>query len=521
MKTILLPVALFIISLHSNYAQETSATAFGTENLNWYNADPKEDQILGASISKSYKKLLQNKQPKKTVVVAVIDSGTDITHEDLQGMIWSNKDEIPNNNIDDDKNGYIDDVHGWNFIGNAKGENIDYENFEYTRIYKAGPKAKDYKAARKMYEEEFEKRTKEKENLDRFAEKYNYAKLIIKSKTGVEVRGVEDLNGIASTDEATSQAVSFLLRVYSQKFTEKSLSDIRKRNSEHFDSYLNLSFNPRDIAGDNPEDINDKNYGSPDVTGPRANHGTGVAGIIAGVRDNNIGIDGIASNVKLMILRSTPNGDERDKDVALAIKYAVENGADIINMSFGKAFSPQKNFVDDAIKLAEKSNVLVIHAAGNEGDNIDKRPRYPSDIYNNNYEASNFINVGASGKKEDETVACFFSNYGAKHVDIFAPGQDIVATDVNNSYSMSSGTSDAAPVVAGVAALVLSYYPELTPPQLISILIDSSTRLKDENVLKPGLDNDGKEKVSFAELCKSGGIVNAYEAIKLAESRKP
>lgn len=520
MKTFISSIALLAVTFSTINAQETSVSVFKPTDLNWYNADLKDNQIMGASVNKTYKELLVNKIAKKTVIVAIIDSGVDINHEDLKGKIWRNEDEIPNNNIDDDQNGYIDDLYGWNFIGNAKGENINYENFEYTRVYRSGVDANDYKSAKKLYEEELNKRTNERENLTRFSEKYANARALVKEKTGIEVTKGDDLTPLTPSDAALSDAVTFLKRIYDNGFSEKSLERTKKRNTEFLDSYLNVNFNPRELTGDNPNDINDHHYGNADVIGPRANHGTGLAGIIAGIRNNGVGIDGIATNVKLMILRTTPNGDERDKDVALAIRYAVENGADIINMSFGKAFSPQKNFIDDAIKLAEKKNVLLIHAAGNDGENIDEFVHYPSDRYNDKSDATNFLNVGATGKTVDNSLACIFSNYGQKHVDIFAPGEDIVTTDEKNTYSIHSGTSEAAPVVTGIAAIILSYYPELAPQQLIAVLLDSATNLKKQKVLIPDLKNEKREQVTFGELSKSGGIVNAFEAIKLAESIK-
>ena len=520
MKTSIPAMVLCAMAFNAAYAQETSISAFKPTEVNWYNADLKDNQVMGASVDKTYKELLANNKAKKTVIVAIIDSGVDINHEDLKGKIWRNEKEIPNNNIDDDHNGYVDDLYGWNFLGNAKGENIDYENYEYTRIYKAGRGAKDYAAAKKLYEAELEKRTAEKANLVRFSERYNTAKNLIREKAGTDVKKADDLTFITAADVGIPEAVAFLKRVYANGFSEQSLEQMVKRNADFFDYYLNVDFNPRAIAGDNPEDITDNHYGNPDVTGPRADHGTGVAGIVAAVRGNGLGIDGVATDVKLMILRSTPNGDERDKDVALAIRYAVDNGADIINMSFGKAFSPQRSLVDAAIKLAEQKNVLLVHAAGNEGVSIDDSMRYPSDAYSDGTEAGNFINVGANTMKADNTVACVFSNYGEKHVDLFAPGDDIVATDEKNTYSQHSGTSEAAPVVAGVAALVLSYYPELTPKQLIAILLDSATNLKAQKVLQPDLKKEQREEVTFGELSKSGGVVNAYEAMKLAAGKR-
>lgn len=517
MKNIFTSLIVFIASITLSFSQEKTTANFGPKELNWYNLDPNTDKLMGASVNKAYKELLINKTVKKTIIIAIIDGGVDINHEDLKGKIWINEKEIPNNKIDDDKNGYVDDINGWNFIGNTKGENINYENLEYTRVYKTGPQDKDYERAKKLYDQELANRIKEKESIAKFEEKYNAAKAVIKEYTGVDVKRLDDLKNVTSENTMVTDAATFLKGRYNAGFTESSLARRKKRNSDFLDKYLNTNFNPREIIGDNPNDINDNNYGNPDVIGPRASHGTCLAGIIAATRNNGIGIDGVATNVKIMVLRTTPNGDERDKDVALAIKYAVDNGAQIINMSFGKAFSPQQAFVENAIKLAEQKNVLLIHAAGNEGENIDLYTHYPSDIYSDKTEPNNFINIGASGKEDNKSIASIFSNYGQLHVDIFAPGEDIIATDTNNTYSMHSGTSEAAPVVTGIAALILSYYPELTPKELITILLESSTNLKKQKVQIPDLKNDERETVKFGDLSKSGGIVNAYEALKAAD----
>jgi subtilisin family serine protease len=520
MKSIITTIALLIVSITTSFSQKNPLSVFKAEDINWLNADMNDNQIMGASVNKTYQKLLVNKKPKKTIIVALIDGGVDINHQDLQGKIWVNTAEIPGNNIDDDQNGYIDDMYGWNFIGNAKGENIQDENLEYTRVYESGVNSKDYEKAKILYTTELSKRTKEKENLTKFREKYTGSKQTIKEKTGIDVNKKEDLSTIISTDADVLEAAAFLKQKYENGFSEKSFLRREKRNAEYLEKYLNVNFNPREIIGDDPNNISDNHYGNPDVIGSRASHGTCLAGIIAAIRNNGIGIDGIATDVKIMVLRTTPNGDERDKDVALAIKYAVENGANIINMSFGKAISPQKNFVDEAIKFAEKKNVLIIHAAGNEGENIDKFTHYPSDTYLDEQEATNFINIGASGKQNTETIAAIFSNYGKNHVDIFAPGEDIISTDTNNTYSIHSGTSEAAPVVTGVAALILSYYPDLTPQELIAILLESATNITKKTVQIPDLENETRELVKFGDLCKSGGIINAFEAMKKAEKFK-
>lgn len=509
-----------LLAAHFLFAQVYSTGELDQNYLNWYNRDKTHDDVHGTSVDKTYRELLLNKQPKKTIIVAVIDSGIDIYHDDLKEKIWVNEDEIPNNSIDDDKNGYVDDIHGWNFIGNEKGENIRYENLEYTRIYKSSSSYPDYEKAKELYEVEISKKRKEKENILKFEDAYYSAKNTIKELTGIEISSITDLNKISSGDDRVLRARDFLTSRYKQGFTEKGLLNLKTYNNEYLDYFLNIDFNPRTIVGDDPEDINDNQYGNPDVVGPRADHGTSVAGVIAAVRDNGIGINGIVSHVKIMCLRSTPRGDERDKDVALAIRYAVDNGASIINMSFGKQFSPQKIFVDEAVKYAEQKNVLLVHGSGNDGKNIDETPSYPSDSFIDGKEATNWITVGASGMEDDEKLAAIFSNYGEKHVDVFAPGVNVVSLDSSNTYNVHDGTSLAAPVVSGIAALILSYYPHLDTPALIQILLNSSYKPDKQKVLIPDLFNSKRKKVKFTSLCKSGGIINAYNAMKIAETWK-
>lgn len=522
MKTLKITILLITLSLFAQ-SQEDSIKAFNPVYLNWYNLDLFDDKVLGASVNKAYQELLANKKVKKTIIVAVIDGGVDIYNMDLQGKIWINEREIPNNKIDDDDNGYVDDINGWNFIGNSKGENIDYETFEYTRIYELSGNDENFQKAKQLYEAELAKRMKERNELKKIEEKYNIAKLTIKVQTGIEINQYSDLKKVAfqtSNNYEVSDAYNFLIQMYKKGFSDKSLLAQKTRNYEFLEKYLNVDFNPRAIIGDNPNEINSYIYGNFDVKGPKANHGTSVAGVIAGIRGNSVGVDGIATNVKIMVLRTTPSGDERDKDVALAIKYAVENGADIINMSFGKQLSPQKHFVDDAIKLAERKNVLIIHACGNNGLNIDTNETFPSDYYLDKSEATNFLNVASSGIKKGKEIASKFSNYGQNHVDVFAPGENIISLDTSNTFSIHSGTSLSAPVVTGIAALILSYYPQLTPQELINILMESSLKFNKQRVLIPDLINKKRGKVKFSTLSKSGGIVNAYKAIQIAETYK-
>jgi subtilisin family serine protease len=518
-KIMILFLSLFAI-LQPSFTQEKSTDAFSPKYLNWYNLDFKTANILGTSVDKAYNELLAGKEPKKVVTVAVIDGGVDINCDDLKGRIWVNEDEIPNDSIDNDNNGYVDDVHGWNFIGNASGQNINFENYESTRIVKLGPSDPNYSLAKSLYDEELTKRTNDKAQIDKFEAKYNYAKKIVKDATGIEVTCSKDIENIQTEDARLKAAVSFLQGRYDNGFTDKWFADYKNRNSLFFTYYLNLDFNPRAIIGDNPDDINDNHYGNPDVIGPRADHGTCVAGIIAAIRNNGTGVDGIASSVKIMVLRVVPNGDERDKDVALAIRYAVDNGADIINMSFGKKTTTHREFVNDAIKYAGEKNVLIIHSAGNYGENSDVDFNYPTRVYLDNGVASNMINVGATAMEKGDSMVCDFSNYGKKNVQIFAPGFNIISLDTCNTYSLHSGTSQASPVVTGIAATLLSYYPDLKPKDLIEIMLKSATPFKREKVLVPDLKKQNKGREKFGELSTSGGIVNLYEALKVAENYK-
>ena len=502
-------------------AQVSSVELLDQKYLNWQHKSLSDESVNGIGTNKSYNELLVGKSAKKTIIVAVIDGGVDIFHEDLRDNIWVNEDEIPNNKIDDDNNGYVDDVHGWNFIGNENGENIFYENLEYARLYKQinaqNQKEPIYTKVKLLYETELNKRKSERENILKFEANYLKALSIIKDQTGIDIKNQDDLNLLSSSDYGVTNAKEYLHTKFKQGVNLTVIKEAKERNTEFLEKYLNLDFNPRQITGDDPLDFANSIYGNPNVKGPRSNHGTSVAGIIAAMRNNGVGINGIAENVKIMVIRSTPQGDERDKDVALGIKYAVENGAHIINMSFGKQISPQKVMVDKAVKMAEERNVLIVHGSGNGGKNIDEEESYPSDRYLNGTEASNWINVGASTMTADDHLPAAFSNYGKLQVDLFAPGENIVSLDSTNTYSMNSGTSLAAPVVSGAAALILSYYPDLAPQQLIDLLLSTSTKIDKPKVLQPNLESDKRSKVKFSELSKSGGIVNVFEALRKAE----
>lgn len=514
----------------------TTIDSLTASNLNWYNLDLREDKILGVSVQKAYVELLKDKTSTKKIIVAVIDGGVDIHHEDLQGKIWTNANEIPDNGIDDDNNGFIDDIHGWNFLGNAQGENIDVENYEYVRIINKYSHLYDsnvvveslskdeieeynlYVKCKDDYNEELSNYTLQKENIEGFKKKLTDNIAILEPYTHSLKPEKKDLVAIKPSNSDEKNALRFLNTLFNRGFTYDLLDEILKKNEQFLTKHLNLKLNARELIGDNIEDIEDSSYGNNRVNGPGSDHGTFVAGIIAANRNNNMGINGIADNVEIMVLRAVPDGDEYDKDIALSIRYAVDNGANIINMSFGKDYSPQKGMVDEAIKYAEEKGLLLIHAAGNEGENNDKNTHYPDKKLNDGMDVTNWITVGANSLKNNKNLPGVFSNYGNVTVDLFAPGVDIISLYTNSKYELASGTSFSSPVVTGVAALVWSYYPELTAIQLKQVLLESALVLN-RKVIQPNTISNKKTKVKFSELSATGGIVNAYNAIKLADKK--
>ncbi len=476
----------------------------------WSHLDLGKDSIPGMSVDRVYAELLKGKKGKK-VIVGVVDSGVDIDHEDLKSVVWTNKKEIAGNGIDDDKNGYIDDIHGWNFLGDAGKENL-----EMTRILKkADDGSAEYKAAKEEYEKLLAENNQGKQQVDFL---FNANKTLVEFLKK-DSYTLQDLEGIQSTDSGIIRCKQIMMRVIGQagpNFMEE-LNGYKDQVYDMLNYNLNKDFDGRKVVGDNPEDIKDRKYGNNIVYGPdkkEALHGTHVAGIIAQTRNNNLGGDGIANNVEIMAVRCVPNGDEYDKDIALGIRYAVDNGAKVINGSFGKNYSPHKQWVYDAIKYAESKDVLFVHAAGNDAKDIDVEPNFPNDSDDKKIEfASNVITVGALNYQYGEKVIADFSNYGKLNVDVYSPGVQIYATTPNNEYKYEQGTSMAAPNVAGVAALIRSYFPNLSAKEVKNILMSSGTSIA-ENVVVGGNPDD---KRPFDSLSKSGKIVNAYNAFKLAE----
>lgn len=503
----------------------------------WHLLTRQTSGYYGISLEKAYEFLKGRKSTP--VIVAVIDSGIDTTHEDLKSVLWRNPGEIPGNGIDDDKNGYVDDVYGWNFIGGRDGRNVKEDSYEAARVYhKYKGKFENITDPSTLSAEDkelYEMWSKAKHDVVgevdlAMLKKYKEIEKdmvvgdsVIQADLKKKEYNCKDLESYSPTSAAAQklkQTMTYICGlnnnnndITNEQILEDLQGEIRKMES--------AEKAPKDFRGeivkDNYDDLNDRFYGNSDVMANTPFHGTHVSGIIAGARNNGKGVDGIADNVKIMMIRAVPDGDEHDKDIALAIRYAVDNGAKVINMSFGKGFSPEKQWVDDAVKYAQSKGVLLVHAAGNDASNIDTAWNFPTPVFKGDaYRASNWITVGASGDPKLGGLVANFSNYGKKEVDVFAPGVKIYSTiPGGNTYGNAQGTSMASPVVAGVAALILEYFPNLSPEQVKTVIEKSSVKpgIRAKN---PGTD----EEVDLAELSRTGGVLNAYEAVKLASTLK-
>lgn len=515
----------------------SSSFFFGTQAppKDWHHLCFDTDEVMGACIEKAYEKF---GEPKHEVVVAVIDSGVDLNHNDLQGKAWINRDEIPNNGIDDDGNGYIDDIFGWNFLGssmvsakvsislNSDSQKITptaeefhllYETLSLTRVVKNLMKKEELNEEQKNTLKEFKRVSVSqtalgKRNIQELKQKiqlYEESQAVLKL-AGLESITLETLEKFEPKNEKESLAQKRMTLMLLQKV---QLHDLKNRFF-YYNALANYAYNLNNderarIVGDDPDNTSERSYGNNDVLGHYSYHGTHVAGIIASKRDKTSSVKGIASNAKIMALKVVPVGDERDKDIANAIYYAVDNGAKIINMSFGKSYSRHRNIVEEAILYAQKHDVLLVAAAGNESENVDLTPFYPSSIFMDNSRAKNYLTIGANTHRNDFGLAASFSNFGKNRVDLFAPGQNISSLYPDNNYQEASGTSMAAPVVAGIAAVILGHHPHLGAAELAQLLQTSSTDLSDQEIRKFGVGS-----AKFGELSRSGGVVNLFKALQ-------
>ncbi len=537
----------FLTASFTSGAQTNQGPKSGEVPKGWHLLDKTKDGFNGISINEAYDFVKSKSLESSEVIVAVIDSGIDTLHEDLKPILWTNKKEVPGNGKDDDGNGYTDDVHGWNFIGGKDGRNVKEDSYEGSRVYHSlkgkyegqtidttqmsADSLQEYKMWLRS-KEKIEGEGQETAGLDLAMLKRAFSSAqksdsILRKSLNKDTFTGNDLDTFRATtvaEKAAKGGMIYLFRAnqmmettnieFLHGFGEFVSGEERKAEAREKapPAYR------QEIVGDNEADINDKYYGNSDIMAGTPFHGTHVSGIIAAVRDNNKGIQGIADNVRIMMIRAVPDGDEHDKDIALAIRYAVDNGAKVVNMSFGKDFSPQKKWVDDAVKYAESKNVLLVHAAGNDGKNIDSAYNFPNaNLRATNDRAKNWITVGASGDENAGGLTASFSNYGKEEVDVFAPGVKIYSSiPGGTTYGNAQGTSMASPVVAGTAAFLLEYFPTLSAEQVKEI-IEKTAQAPADSVRKPGSD----EMVLLSDICKSGGVINAYEAAKLAYSIAP
>ena len=535
MKKVLIAAA-FLASFSFAFAQDKMQD---NDLKTWYHKDFSTTNVYGVNTDNAYKFLESKGLKPRTVVVGVLDSGVEVDHPGLINNMWKNPNEIPNNGIDDDKNGYVDDIYGWNFIG-GKTADVDADNLEVTRmvkkyqpIFEGTDSAKNranqakmpeeyaiYQKSKKLYDE---KGSEAKQYYHYFSGFNNAIPSIVKTLNGKTLtkanlaaikpasqedsRNLQILNSLvqdAGNVGKTPKEVEELLR----KEIEGALKHYESQATKHY----NLDFDPRaEIVGDNYDNYNEKHYGNNHYEGPDASHGTHVSGIIAGLPHGNEVQYGVAHKVaKIMTVRAVPDGDERDKDVANAIRYAVDNGAKILNMSFGKAVSPGKKHVWDAMKYAEKKGVLLVKAAGNENQNIGENEYFPTNFMKQSDEkpfVSNMIVVGAS-TNNSQNLRARFSNYNGKMVDVFAPGQEIYSTVPDAKYEYLQGTSMASPVVAGAAAVLWAYMPSLTPQQIKEALV--------KTVNKSTVNANVDSSANFDQISVAGGVIDLYKAAQYA-----
>jgi len=504
----------------------------------WHTLDPKTDGYFGISLKQAYQ--FVNGQKSKPVIVGIIDSGADTLQKDLQGILWTNPKEKAGNGKDDDHNGYVDDIHGWDFLGGPGGK-CDFNETE--------EEVREYQRLKEKYLTLTEATATDKKEFAYWAKvKMEYDSTITKARTEsnqlspilnalVETSGYvrhalnlksnqtftkADVEHMQAANDTLAEVKNLWMIAFSEEVSTSTNVKVLKELSEYM-TKLNNSLNPdldvrKRIVGDDPDVLDHKPYGSNKLKFSDASHGTGVAGLVGATRNNGYGIDGVADNVKLMIVKAVPNGDEYDKDEVNAIHYAVDNGARVINMSFGKKISPHKEWLDEAFKYAADHDVLLVQASGNDNQDVDVKPDYPNDTFADGSvtDMDNVINVGASGLRQGDSLAASFSNYGQKNVDVFAPGVKVTSIDSDAETITEDGTSFSAPIVTGIASLIMEYYPTLSAKQVKQAILESATPLKGVMVLKPGT----KEKVDFTTLCKTGGIVNARLALEIASKMK-
>ncbi len=507
-------------------AAASAAPAAATND--WWKLDETADHVAGISLDRAYREVLAGRRPARSVVVAIIDSGVDTTHEALRGHLWTNPKEVAGNGKDDDGDGFVDDVRGWDFIGGANGD-VDHDTFELTRLYVrdsvrfAGAKPEalsgadraEYARYGELRQKLVAKRGEAEQTLHQIEgieQALSQATALLTPALGGDSITAERVRALSSPDPNVQQARALYLRAADAGITLAMVADGKKSYESQLKYGYNPSYDPRSVVGDDYSDPTQRHYGNADVQGPDPLHATHVSGIVLAEREPAIAGEA-APDIRIMSVRTVPDGDERDKDVANAIRFAVDHGADVISMSFGKAYSPYKAEVDSAVAYADAHGVLMVHAAGNDGEDLATSPDFPSPSYLAGGEAKNWIEVGASSWKGLDELAAGFSNYGADRVDVFAPGVDIYSSLPGGKYGKESGTSMATPVVSGLAAVMMAYFPTLKAPDVKRIILETASPYRDQQVVKPGTKD---ETTTFGSLSRTGGVVNAYEALKAA-----
>jgi cell wall-associated protease len=515
---------------------DTISTAKTPEQLkNWQLKDIQLDSLPGVSLERAYSELLKDKEGEE-VIVALLDDHIDLNHENLKDQIWVNRDEIPNNGLDDDGNGYVDDVNGWNFTGNAKGEQVIYMNNEVIRILRyvnSIAKTEVLEMSKDSYlksdslivkiNQEYEKEAdlaKRKQDYGAFLIKgYKEARKALRKYFPDENYTIEKLDEIKTSDSMLGRHIYYMKDYIKYELSEEWIADYKKEADSLKEKVWNLDYNERTaIIGDNPDDVTDIYYGNNQV-GTHLEyfkHSTQVASVIAAKGADSSGVKGISNNIKIMPVCVSTEGNEHDKDIAVGIKYAVDNGAKVINISLGKMFSLHSDWVFDAFKYAEEHGVLIVSSAGNSNFDLNTENDYffNDNIDNGKEVSSNFLLVGSSTHKVNEQLKSSFSNYDSIDVDLFAPGDSIYVAYPDNKYLFNSGTSLASAITSGVAALIFSYYPHLNANDVKQILMQSGVAYN----LKVNIAARDEEPklVPFSQISKTGRVLNAYNAILLA-----
>lgn len=529
-------------------------------DLDWYNCSFDKDGVYGAEVNKAYD-FLKGKKIKKRPVVALIGSGMDIEHEDLKQAIWVNPKEKADGK-DNDKNGLVDDINGWNFLGGKDGQVMEATMREGDREFlRLKDKYADYIFDGKNYNKVIDgKLTKvaDPENI----EEYNYYRNQVLPESpmagtysGWQLTYIlkayadkfdqmmkERFPGKELTEADFSicydpkaprdslSEVSFMMcamgfGVYKTDKWEtvyagiKSGAQIEQAKAEYERKVGQFGADGRkDIIGDNYLDINYNKYGNNVLLTADAAIGTMEAGIIVAKRENGLGGNGIMDQAEIMTLRVAANGEPYLKDIALAIRYAVDHQADIIMLPVQNTLYPedQKKWISEALEYAESKGVFCITPAWEGAQDLAVETYYPNRWMTGKKELTNLMVVCSSDKNGNPSMN---SNYGAKEVDLYAPGMEIYSTYTGDTYQSGTGLGLAAATTVGVAALIKAYYPHLTGTQIRNILLETVTSRKDAEVEK-GIIVDGKptqDLFLFGDLCLSGGIINAYQAVVAAD----